>query len=202
MGLPRVKRFSNRFLFAFFVLSGLLILSLFTPTYLIPVEKPVDARNIFLIDHGTHSSLALETATGALVRYAYGDKRYYANRDTSLASGAAALLIPTPATMGRAELTGPANIENLQRQLVVGVEKIYPLQVDAAKVDSLIEKLDKLHSEGRSDHIVVETYGLVFAPHPADYHWANNSSTVIAKWLEELGVEVFGWRLTATWRLL
>jgi len=202
MGHSETNKISNCLLFAVLVFSGFLVLSLFTPTYLNPVLKPVDARNVFLIDHGTHSSLALETKVGELVRYAYGDKRYYANRDTSLASGAAALLIPTPATLGRADLSGPANLENLQRQLVVGVEQIYPLRVDGAKADSLIEKLDKLHGDGRADQIVVAAYGLVFAPHPANYHWANNSSTVIASWLEELGIGVFGWRLTANWQLL
>jgi len=177
MGHSETNKISNCLLFAVLVFSGFLVLSLFTPTYLNPVLKPVDARNVFLIDHGTHSSLALETKVGELV-------------------------IPTPATLGRADLSGPANLENLQRQLVVGVEQIYPLRVDGAKADSLIEKLDKLHGDGRADQIVVAAYGLVFAPHPANYHWANNSSTVIASWLEELGIGVFGWRLTANWQLL
>jgi hypothetical protein len=42
---------------------------------------------------------------------------------------------------------------------------------------------------------------LVFAPHPTGYAWWNNSSTVIAGWLAEMGVEVTGPGLIASWRV-
>ncbi len=51
------------------------------------------------------------------------------------------------------------------------------------------------------DHLVVPAYGLVFAPHPTDYIWWNNSSTVIAGWLAEMGVEVKGLGLIASWQV-
>lgn len=179
----------------------MLLMSALLPTIIIAAERPNDPRAAFVIDHGTHSSLALETASGDLVRYAYGDMRYYALRDTSLASGAAALFLPTPATLGRADLVGPAKIETLRQQLVVGVETIYPLQVAGEKADALLSRLDQLHEKGQAEHISVAAYGLVFSPHPENYFWANNSSTVIAGWLRELEVGIFGWALTASWRV-
>jgi hypothetical protein len=178
---------------------ALLIASAFTPTSLFAPSNPENPRSVFVIDHGTHSSLALETADGELIRYSYGDLRYYALRDTSLAAGAAALLIPTPATLGRAELAGPASVENLYRQSVVVVQIIHQLQVEGALADQLIKRLDGLHQNGVSDHIEVPAYGLTFAPHPADYFWARNSSTAIAGWLRELNVRVVGWGLIASW---
>ena len=54
---------------------------------------------------------------------------------------------------------------------------------------------------GLADHLVVPAYGLVFAPHPTDYIWWNNSSTVIAGWLAEMGVEVTGLGLIASWQV-
>ena len=178
-----------------------LLASVFVPTSVTAPTNITDERQVFLIDHGTHSSLAIETAAGDMVRYAYGDLRYYANRDTRLASGAAAVLIATPATLGRAELQGPAQTDNLRRQLVVLVDTIYTLEVEAAQGDRLMRKLDQLHQAGAAEHISVPAYGLVFAPHPDHYIWYRNSSTVIAGWLEEMDVVVFGWRLLANWRL-
>jgi hypothetical protein len=189
----------RRFIWAALTLIGLLFLSAFAPTVLIAPSSVMDQRTVFVIDHGTHSSLAIETGSGAMIRYAYGDKRYYATRDTSLQSGAAALLWPTPSTLGRGELLGPASKENLESQLRVVVQVIYRLEVQGSKADELIAKLDAIHVAGKAQHIVVPAYGLVFAPHPESYFWANNSSSIIAGWLRELGVGVFGWGLLASW---
>jgi hypothetical protein len=39
----------------------------------------------------------------------------------------------------------------------------------------------------------------IISPHPKDYVWWHNSSTMIATWLEEMGVEVRG--LLASWEV-
>lgn len=165
-------------------------------------ESPLDPRTVLLIDHGRHSSVAIETATGSLVRYSYGDKRYYQDQDTSLASGAAALLWPTPAVLGRLALAGEATPESLENQLVVGIEDILVLQVEGSAADDLMADLDALHLKGQEEHLLVPAYGLVFAPHPKDYVWWHNSSTMIATWLEEMGVEVRGPGLLASWEVV
>ena len=164
-------------------------------------ESPHDPRTVLVIDHGRHSSVAIETASGSLVRYSYGDKRYYQDQDTSLASGAAALLWPTPAVLGRAALAGEATPESLETQLVVGIEEILVLPVEGSAADELMADLDALHREGRAEHLFVPAYGLVFAPHPKDYVWWHNSSTMIATWLDEMGVEVRGPGLLASWEV-
>lgn len=189
------------FAWAALALISLLLLSTFAPTVLLPPSNVNDPRAVFVIDHGTHSSLAIETGSGELIRYAYGDKRYYATRDTSLASGAAAVLWPTSATLGRGELQGPATEENLQSQLRVVVQITYELEVQGSRADELIARLNTIHTAGKAEHLEVPAYGLVFAPHPADYFWAHNSSSIIAGWLREMGVGVFGWGLFASWRV-
>ncbi len=189
----------RRFIWAALTLIGLLFLSAFAPTVLVPAGPSMDQRSVFVIDHGTHSSLAIETSSGDMLRFAYGDERYYAKRDTSLGSGAAALLWPTPSTLGRGELLPPASKENLESQLPVVVQIIYELEVQGSEADELIAKLDAIYVAGEQDYIAVPAYGLVFAPHPDSYFWANNSSSVIAGWLREMGVGVFGWGLLASW---
>jgi hypothetical protein len=42
---------------------------------------------------------------------------------------------------------------------------------------------------------------LLFAVYPKDYVWWHNSSTMIATWLEEMGVEVRGPGLLASWEV-
>ncbi len=192
----------QRLIWLAFTISGLLFLSAFTPTVLLAPNEVQDPRTVFVIDHGTHSSVAIETGSGEMMRYAYGDLRYYANRDTSLGAGAAALLWPTPSTLGRAELEGPATKQVLENQLRVVVEIIYELQVEGDSADQLILELDEIHARTPAEHIDVPAYGLVFSPHPVDYFWGHNSSSVIAGWLRSMGVRMFGWGLIASWRVV
>lgn len=192
----------RRLIWLAFTISGLLFLSAFTPTVLVPPSEIQESRTVFVIDHGTHSSVAIETDSGQMMRYAYGDFRYYANRDTSLGAGAAALLWPTPSTLGRALLEGPATKESLLRQLRVVVEIVYELQVEGDSADQLILELDEIHARKPAEHVDVPAYGLVFSPHPVDYFWGHNSSSVIAGWLREMGVRMFGWGLIASWRVV
>jgi hypothetical protein len=194
-----MKSIVSRVLWVSFVAAVLLVISVLVPTTVTSPPNPIEPRAAFLIDHGTHSSLVLETSEDKMLRYSYGDFRYYALRDTSLASGAAALLWPTPATLGRGELEGPVSEENLREQLVVVVEEIYPIDVPAQKADRLILELDAIYFEGEDQHINVPEYGLIFAPHPIDYLFSSNSSTMIGVWLRKLGVEVYGWSLTSSW---
>jgi hypothetical protein len=177
-------------------LTGCVTTTLETP------DKPENPRTVFLIDHGRHSSLVLSTEDGDLIRYAYGDWRYYADQDTSLSSGAAALLWETPATLARGELEGPPELAVLKSQLRVGVEDTYGFEVSGADADSLREQLDDLFSQGASEHQYVGAYDMTFSPHPEPYTWRNNSATMIGRWMSQLGVGVKGWSLVASWEVV
>jgi hypothetical protein len=170
-------------------------------TVLTPPQNPDNPRTVFLIDHGRHSSLVISTDGGELVRYAYGDWRYYADQDTSIASGAAALFWPTPATLARGELKGPADVDTLRGQLRVGVQEIHVFEVAGVDADRVAQYLDELHLDGVADHTYVAAYDMVFAPHPEPYTWRNNSASVLADWVEEMGVEVRGLGLVASWEV-
>ncbi len=180
----------------------ILFLSGCSTTYLTPPVNPPDPRTVFVVDHGRHTSLVIATDTGKLVRYAYGDWRYYADRDTRLRTGVAALFCRTPSTLARRELPGPAEEAALRVQMRVGVQMIHVLQVDGSDADRLRAELDAVHTQGADRHLYVAVYDLVFAPYPEPYTWRNNSTTKIAEWLDELGVAVGGPALVARWKVL
>ena len=182
-------------------LIGLFLVSVFSPTVLIPPRDLTDPRQVFLIDHGTHTSIAIETNQESFIRYAYGDKNYYALRNTDLSSGARALLIPTDAVLARAELEITPSVEGVIDALPVVVQKVYPLRVEGFKADQLISSLDKIFVQGKVTLIEVPAYGLDFVPHPDDYSWVNNSSTMIASWMRHMEITTIGWGLLAYWRV-
>jgi hypothetical protein len=171
-------------------------------TTLDPPANPDNPRTVFLIDHGRHSSLVISTDDGELIRWAYGDWRYYADQDTSLSSGASALLWETPATLARGELHGPPELAVLLSQLRVGVEDTYGFEVSGADADLLLVELDDLFIRGASGHQYVAAYDMTFSPHPEPYTWRNNSATMIGRWMSQLGVEVTGWSLVASWKVV
>jgi hypothetical protein len=196
-----MKPIVSRVLWLASAAAGLLVVSVLVPTSVTVPKNPTDPRAVYLIDHGTHSSLVIQTSDNKMLRYSYGDFRYYALRDTSLASGAAALFWPTPATLGRGELKGPVSEKSLRDQLVVVVEEIYRIEVAAEKADRLILDLDAIYFAGEGALVKVPEYGLIFAPHPIDYFWNSNSSTMIGVWLKKLGADVFGWALISSWNV-
>ncbi len=198
----RLKARRHPFLELASSLSLMLFLSGCSTTYLTPPVNPPDPRAVFVIDHGRHTSLVIATDTGKLVRYAYGDWRFYADRDTRLRTGAAALFLRTPSTLARRELPGPAEEAALRVQLQVGVQMIHALQVGGADADRLRAELDALHTQGADQHLYVAVYDLVFAPYPEPYTWRNNSTTKIGEWLDELGVAVSGPALVARWKVV
>ncbi|AHF00082.1 DUF2459 domain-containing protein [Thioalkalivibrio paradoxus] len=161
-----------------------------------------DPRAVFLLDHGRHTSLVVATPAGSMVRYAYGDWRFYADQDMRIGSALAALFLRTPATLARRELRGPPEEPALLAQLRVGVQAVYPLRVSGADADRLRDELDALHARKPERHRYVAMYDLVFAPHPEPYTWRNNSNTRVAQWLRALGAEVRGPALLSRWQLI
>jgi hypothetical protein len=161
------------------------------------VEEPA---TVFMLDHGRHTSLVVSTPEGGLVRYAYGDWRYYAERLTGPGHAIAALLVSTPGALGRRNLPGPPSPEAVHRQVPVVIDHLYPLQVERARVEALRRRLDAIVATAERE-LESPDADLVFVPHPSDYNLVHNSNRAIADWLVELGCEVRGRPLLARWRI-
>ncbi|UCC81827.1 MAG: hypothetical protein JSW46_12545 [Gemmatimonadota bacterium] len=145
---------------------------------------------MFLLDHGRHASLVLPGRDGGVVRYAYGDWRYYAQREMGVSEASAAVLWPTRAGLGRRQLRGPSAAASVRRQLGVWVEGLYEVIVDAGRIEALLIRLDSVHEANLETRIYNAAYDLEFVHHPSVYWALHNSNEVVAVWLKELGCRV------------
>jgi hypothetical protein len=175
-----------------------------TPVYIVqpqPAELLAEPATVAVLDHGRHSSLIVGLPNGRMVRYAYGDWRWYAQGDTGLGQGLAALFADTPAGLGRRVLPGPLTPETLRRQVRVGFADAMVLEVEGEAARRLVARLDAIAEAGRDCMVANAAADLDFFPHPVPYTMAHSSNRVVAQWLREIGVEVEGDGLLAHWRL-
>ena len=188
--------------------SRFLLLFLLLPlggcaTAIVPPPPPVEPRNVFLLDHGRHSSLVIEAVDGVLWRYSYGDWAYYAERQTSVGDGLVALLQRSPATLGRRELGSPATVQQVYRRVPVAITELLQIEVEAVAADELRGELEQLFQRGAAERLHYNAdFDLEFVPHPIPYHLGHNSNQVVAGWLQRLGCEVERRPVLSGWRLV
>ncbi|MFU8838770.1 MAG: hypothetical protein ACNA75_10770 [Thiohalomonadaceae bacterium] len=164
----------------------------------VPLEQP---RAIFVLDHGRHSSLVLSRADGSLLRYSYGDWRYYAEGEIGFWDGLRAVFVPTAAAMGRRELPGPADAALLPGQVRVLIVHLHAMQAEAARLDQLIVVLEGLYQDGQAQRHYRADFDLEFVPHPVPYTLWHNSNRVVAEWLMQLGLQVEGRAVLSRWQV-
>jgi hypothetical protein len=167
-------------------------------TQVLPPPDPRDPVPVFVLDHGRHTSLVLPAPDGSLRRYAYGDWRYYAERQTSIWQGLAALGWPTPGALGYQVLPGPATPESVRDQVRVGIVELHLLYVERERVDHLHARLEAIIAQA-GQRLETPEVDLVFVSHPTSYHLGHNSNQMLAAWLEELGCQVSRRPVLAGW---
>lgn len=161
------------------------------------VEDPV---RVYVADYGRTSRLLLPGGSGGAGdatwwEYTYGDWSWYAKSNTSALDGAAALLLPTRATLGRRELTTDGSRPELRAQA------IHEFEVERSASEHLLARLDGVFTAAveRADSA---EHGMRFARLDESYWLCNQSSTRMKRWLEELGCEVRGWTLIARFEVV
>jgi hypothetical protein len=164
-----------------------------------PAQLEAPAQ-VFVLDHGRHTSLVVSTPAGDLVRYAYGDWRFYAERETGPWRAVAALGWSTPSALGRRELPGPPTAATVRRRIPLQIDALHEISVERARIEALRAELDAIFAAAEEVRETPETH-LFFVPHPQAYNLRHNSNTVVARWLEQLGCEVSGPALVARWRI-
>jgi hypothetical protein len=169
-------------------------------TTVIPPPEPAKPAPVFILDHGRHTSLVLSTPEGTMVRYAYGDWRYYAERETGIARAIIALFWPTRGALGHGELEGPPTADQVRSEVPLVIENLHRIEVDRERIERLRRRLDAIFAAAERELYSPDTF-LLFVEHPKAYTLRNNSNRAIAEWLEELGCEVRGPRLLASWRI-
>lgn len=167
------------------------------------VEPPTNLQapaTVFLLDHGRHTSLVVPAAEGGLVRYAYGDWRYYAERKTGPGHGIAALLWSTPGALGRRALPGPATAQAVRAQVPLLITALYEIEVERKRIGVLRAELDGYFDTADAPLETPEVV-LSFVRHPRAYSLRHNSNTAIAGWLKTLGCRVSGPAILARWHI-
>lgn len=192
------------------VAVALLPLAAACTTVIHPPASPADPVEVYLLDHGRTPSLVLPVlaATGdsatvadGMLRYAYGDWRWYALERKTSGHGVAALLWPTLGALGRQALAGPPGEAAVRAGVEVEIETLHPLTVEAAEVAALAARLDALFRGALETRVEAPGSGLSFVHHPEPYTFLHSSNRVVAEWLRELGCRVRGTALLSRWRL-
>jgi hypothetical protein len=180
--MPR-SRLPHALLFTLVAASGLPGCA---TTSIVPPPVPADPIEVFVLDHGRTTSLAIAASDGGMLRYAYGDWDYYALGRNDFLHGVAAVLWPTQAGLGRGVLEGPPTEASLRRQLT-GLEAIHALRVERALGREFERRMEALFDSRRETRVDNHLYKLSFVHHPRPYTYFWNSNHAVASWLRELG---------------
>lgn len=196
-----LRRRSLRFLFLVILLLSFTGCIIFRATKIQPPPAPADPVTVFLLDHGRTSSLVLPTPDGAMLRYVYGDWKWYALREKGFFSAVRAIFCPSQAGLGRHRYPGPCDLATVNRLLGWETDHIYPITVSRARVLALEDELDRQFRENISTCVVNTEYQLEFVQHPSKYYMFHDSNYMIARWLTELGCQVRGPKVYANWKM-
>ncbi|MCC5793181.1 MAG: hypothetical protein JJT85_00410 [Chromatiales bacterium] len=170
-------------------------------TITLPDEQAIEVpRPVFLVEHGWHTSLVLTDEQGGMVRYVYGDWRWYAEVDTGFLRVFPTLLWSTQGALGRQLMSPPATPEGIRAQSRVGITSIQPMSAPAERVDSLIERLAQRFAAAVDTQVYSPLYGLEFVHDQTPYWLGRNSNHRLVDWLRDLDVEVRGNPTLGRWR--
>lgn len=170
-------------------------------TAVLPHPEDIDTpRSVYVVEHGWHTSLVLTDADDAMLRFVYGDWRWYAQRRTGFWRAFSTLFSPTQGALGRQAMSAPSSPEAIRTQSRVTIDEIHSLSVSAIKVDALIARLESRFDAARDTLIRNETYDLEFVHDPKAYTLGENSNHVVAEWLEALDIEIRGNPVYGHWR--
>lgn len=169
---------------------------------IIPPLQVEDPVKVYLVDHGRHPSLILTRSDGNLVRYAYGDWRWYALGKETVWGAMHAILWPSQATLGRREFSENPAAFRRGGPIREGFVQIYPFQVERRDADKLQKNLDAAYDLEAQAMTYNPRYGLEFVPYSPRYWFFRHSNRVMGHWLRELGCQVQGSLIFSDWKLV
>lgn len=177
-------------LFILAILACVLLTWVSSPTVIVPPASPANPVTAYVIDQGYHSSLLLPDRESGYIQYAYGDWHYFALNQQGWSDAAAALLIPTKATLGRRKFS---NIDNLRQIVDPNRNKtILNFDVTGAKATQLLKALNDRFNRNINTRVENSITGLSLVQDDEDYTLFHNSNHELIEWLEELDCQVKG----------
>lgn len=177
-------------LFILAVLVCALLAWVGSPTIIIPPAHPVAPVAAYVVIQGYHSNLLLPDRDRGYIQYAYGDWHYFALNQQDWSNAAAALLMPTPGTLGRRDFS---NIDNVRQRIDPNRNQtLLKLVVAEAKVAELLKVLNERFNRNINTRVENSRNGLSFVQDEQDYTLLHNSNHELVVWLEDLDCEVRG----------
>lgn len=155
----------------------------------LPLDQPAE---VFVLDHGRHNSLVLVVAEDRVMRYAFGEWRWYVDGETGPLRSLDALLRATPSALGRMRLHGPPEPDCWVDQVGSEIRTVLVFAAERARVEALAQAIDS-HFEGRdAEPYYSQLLNLEFVRHERAYSLGFNSNHQVVAWLELLDFEVRG----------
>jgi len=195
-------------------------------TTIIGPRVPADrAEMVYLIDYGRHSSLVFPprprmrvsfpdaiplVSLGVLevedsladhaVEYTYGEWKWFAKNQNAWPDLVRTMLLPTQGTLGRRDLGTSLTADTLPWPIVC--QSAYPIEVDRDRLAALREKIDNRFAAHADTRLTNSQYLMDFVHDDAPYSLAHNCNHVVAQWLRELGCDVRGACVVASFRIV
>lgn len=196
-----------------------------TTMILTPRVQAGRAETVYLIDYGRHSSLVFppganlttaiprfgpevslgvleveESLAGHAVEYAYGEWDWFARNKDGWPDLFRTMLLPTQGTLGRRDLGTNLSDETLPWKIVC--EAAYPIEVDRDRLAALRERLDERFAAHSDTRLTNSQYMMDFVYDEAPYSLMHNCNHVVVEWLRDLGCEVRGAGLNASFKVV
>ncbi len=160
-------------------------------TTIVPPEEPPAPTSVFVVDFGRHTSLLLPSRPdGSLVEYAYGEWKWFALDESRSYRVIPTLFWPTHGTLGRRALFVAPDRDAIRR--AVPCEDVLEVVVAAEDALSLAARLEAQFEEHCDSVHYQPLYDLDFVPSEKAFHLFHNCNGVVADWLRELGCDVRG----------
>jgi hypothetical protein len=162
-----------------------------------PAGGVVDPVNVYVVDHGIHSSLVFPREDGNLVEFAYSRFDWAALDQDQWYRSLPAIIVPGTGTLGTRDLPGPSTRENVVHQFEITnnhptMQGLFVVPVSAVCCREVLAKLDQRWAAGKESEVFNQKRGMKFVKDPAQYSIMHNCNTEVSEWLRELGCRVDG----------
>ena len=160
-------------------------------TTIVPPEEPPVPASVFVIDFGRHTALLLPGGPdGSLVEYAYGEWKWFAFDESRSYRVFPTLFWPTRGSLGRRALLVAPDRHAIRR--AVPCEDVLEVVVASKDALSLSARLEAQFEEHLDSVHYQPLYDLDFVPSEKAFHLFHNCNGAVADWLRELGCDVRG----------
>lgn len=165
-------------------------------------EDVTDPVQVFVADHGIHTSLVLPTSYGGLAQFSYSRFDWAALDCDQWYRSLGALMVPGPGTLGTRVFPGPQTRENVVHQFELThchppVQEVYAVTVSGARCGEVLASLEARWRQNQDTAVFNERRGLRFVKDASSYSLFHNCNHEVCQWMKDLGCEVSGAGMTA-----